>query len=65
MLNPEDLLVDDRFVAWSMSEGKLHQAYWAAWLDEVDEHQENARQAQLILQELHCQDVPPTAPPGA
>ena len=61
MLKPEDLLVDDRFVAWSMSEGKLHQAYWAAWLDEADEHQEIARQAQLMLQELDFQDVKPAA----
>ncbi|WP_020538358.1 FecR family protein [Lewinella cohaerens] len=59
MLKPEDLLVDDRFVAWSMSEGKLHQAYWEAWLVKSDEHQEIAHQAQLMLQELHFQDVTP------
>lgn len=59
MLKPEDLLVDDRFVAWSMSGGKLHQAYWETWLTEVDEHKEIARQAQRMLQELHFQDVTP------
>ncbi len=59
MLRPEDLLVDDRFVAWSMSEGKLHQTYWKEWLAAADEHQEIARQAQLMLHELQFQDQTP------
>ncbi|WP_367392514.1 FecR family protein [Lewinella sp. LCG006] len=59
MLRPEDLLVDDRFVAWSMSEGKLHKAYWEEWLAAAEEHQEIAHQAQLMLHQLRFQDHAP------
>lgn len=60
MLTPEDLLVDDCFVAWTLSEGKAHHAYWKQWLDESEEHRLVASQAQALLRDLHVELEEPT-----
>ncbi len=62
MLTIEELLVDDRFVEWVLSEGQEHDAHWQGWMQQ-DEGRltlvAKARELVLQLQES-TSIVPPT-----
>lgn len=52
MHTPEELLADDRFVDWVLSDGKLHAAYWQAWIQEKQERAALVEDARAMVREL-------------
>ncbi len=53
----EDLLVDDRFVEWVLSDGQEHNAHWQAWIKQDEKHQAVVEQASALILDLRQPSV--------
>lgn len=48
----EDLLADDRFVEWVLSDGQTHDAYWQEWIKEEEGRLNMMEEAQALVLQL-------------
>lgn len=56
MLTPEELLADDRFVDWVLTQGARHDAYWQEWKQEEEGREEVIEEARALLRLLRVED---------
>lgn len=53
MLSIEDLLVDDHFVEWVLSDGQKHDAHWQAWMQQGEDYSKRVEEARALVHQLH------------
>ncbi|MEL6968737.1 MAG: FecR domain-containing protein [Bacteroidota bacterium] len=53
----EDLLVDDRFVEWVLSNGQKHSTHWQAWIQQEEGRQAVAEEARALILSLQRPEV--------